>query len=124
MHRQIIEALEEAKRELLKISETTGHAIRKQRALRAYHQACEIADFLKKPSMHTDERGRNLRRLFQDAMWWLFIKKPRKRFRVYHIALGFYKRGWMGFRYYALRLTNRKEAEFVITAYAVRYFGD
>jgi len=58
MYKQIIEALEEAKQWLLEISKTRN-PIRKQRALRAYHQACEIADFLKKPSMHTDERGRN-----------------------------------------------------------------
>jgi len=124
MHKRIIQALEEAKRELLKISETTRHAIRKQRALRAYHQACEIADFLKKPSIHTDERGRNLRQIFQDAMWWLFIKKPRKRFRVYHISLGFYRREHGIYFYYVLRLTNKKEAEFAITDYEVRYFGD
>lgn len=124
----LLNALENAKEITLEIANSTRHPVRKKRALEAYHQACEIEDFLKHPSLYrqTDKmRYDRLAGIFKEMMWWLFVKKP-KRKRVYSIVLGFYKRIPFFDLYYLIKIEQSTKATFKIavpTGFA-SFYGD
>ncbi|RLI87726.1 MAG: hypothetical protein DRP01_00955 [Archaeoglobales archaeon] len=112
----LINALEHAKEMTLEIANSTKHPVRKKRALEAYHQACELKDFLEHPSLYrqTDKaRYERLANIFKQMMWWLFVKKPKRR-RVYSIALGLYKRAWFFDLYYFIKVEQSTNATFRI----------
>lgn len=128
LHNELVRALEEAKTETLAIAESTRHPIRKKRALNAFHQACELLDFIKRPSIYRNtERWDRISGTIKAMMRWLFLRTSR-RYRVFYLLLGFYRcegRGWR--RWYTIRVTNDFEAEFRIkdpSGYMSTLYGD
>jgi len=112
----LLNALENAKQETLKIADSTRHPIRKKRALEAYQQACEIRDFLENPSLYRrfgNQRYQHLVEMFRTMIRWLYIRKPKRR-RVYSIVLGLYKREYSFDLYYLIKVEQSTEATFKI----------
>ena len=112
----LLNALEDAKRITLEIANSTRHPIRKKRALEAYHQACEIKDFLEHPSLYRqegDQRYKHFVGMFREMATWLYMTKPKRR-RVYSIILRFYKRAYFVDLYYLIKVEQSTRATFKI----------
>ena len=124
----LLNALEDAKQRTLEIADSTRHPIRKQRALEAYQQACELKDFLEHTSHYRltdEERHQSFAEIFKEMGYWLFNRKPKRR-RVFSIILGLYRRRSPISHYYYIRVEQSTDAEFRVgepSGYWFRY-GD